>query len=99
MLDERRLELNQIIRREIESENSDSIRIALYDTDSVNSVFTDLFGIRYGQKGTLVQGEYLEADFGINGVFSTVGDDPNASGNRLIIYVLFNYFDHSILSV
>src|SRR5690625_6029875 len=51
MLEERRLELNQIIRREIESENSDSIRIALYDTDLLNSFFSELFGICFGVNG------------------------------------------------
>lgn len=99
MLEERRLELNQIIRREIESENSDSIRIALYDTDSVNSVFTDLFGIRSGQKGTLVQGEYLEADFGINGVFSTDGVHPNARGNGLIVNDFIDTIEFTFESV
>src|SRR5690625_5686009 len=99
MLVERRLEVNQIIRREIETENSDSIRIALYDTDSVNSVFTDLFGIRSGQKGTLVQGEYLEADFGINGVFSTDGVHTNARGNGLIVNDFIDTIEFSFESV
>lgn len=99
MLEERRLELNQIIRNEIDAANSDSVRIALYDTDSVNSVFTDLFGIRAGQTGTLVQGEYLEADFGINGVFSTDGVHPNARGNGLIANDFIDTIEYTFESV
>lgn len=85
MIEERRLELNQIIRSEVGAANADSIRIALYDTDDGNSVFADIFGISTGERGTLIQGEYLEADFSVNGIFSTDGVHPNARGNAVIV--------------
>lgn len=99
LLEERRLELNQIIHDEIDAANADSVRIVLYDTDAASSVFTDLFGIPGGEKGTQVQEEYLESDFSVNGVFSTDGVHPNARGNGLIVNDFIDAIEHAFDSI
>lgn len=62
--------------------NSD--RLALYDTNSPSSAFSDIFGLDGSDPGIMRDGVFLNPDFSPNGVFSTDGVHPNARGNAIL---------------
>ncbi len=59
-------------------------RLALYNTNSATSAFTDLFGLSDGEVGITVNGVDLQPDFSPNGVMSTDGIHPNIRGGAII---------------
>jgi lysophospholipase L1-like esterase len=64
--------------------NAAGDRLALYDTNSLDSAFADIFGLDGSQPGISQGGVFLSPDFSPNGVFSTDGVHPNARGNAIL---------------
>jgi lysophospholipase L1-like esterase len=65
--------------------DSNSDRLALYNTNAPDGVFADLFGLAPGDGlGVTVDGVNLAPDFSPNGVFSTDGIHPNPRGSAAI---------------
>ncbi|MDX1637616.1 MAG: hypothetical protein R3281_06590 [Balneolaceae bacterium] len=65
--------------------NSNSDRLALYNTNDPQGVLFDIFGLDGSAPGITVEGITLQPDFSPNGVFSTDGVHPNPRGNALLV--------------
>jgi len=65
--------------------NSAGDRLALYETNSVNNAFADIWGLDGSGTGIRVGGVTLAPDFSPNGVFSTDGIHPNSRGIALVV--------------
>jgi len=75
---------NAIIEGVVSAGNSQGNRLAIYDTNAMNSAFSDIFGLDGSSPGITVDGVRLQPDFSPNGVFSADGVHPNARGNAIL---------------
>ena len=81
-IEDRRMAFNSIIANTVNALGGD--RLALYETDSQNSVFSRIFGLDGSQPGVVVSGERILPDFTPFGAFSTDGVHPAMRGHALI---------------
>ena len=90
-IEERRMAFNSTIANTVNALGSG--RLALYESDAQNSVFSRLFGLDGSAPGVVVGGERLVPDFSPFGAFSTDGVHPAMRGNALIANEIMEFME------